>query len=128
MHFCPQKDARALDGDAARMYRRMHTYAPSMTEIFLDIHGRLPRLRRWVADLEAALGDTGRVRHSLEDGDDGQEHYRTVYVEVYGAADEVEALEHVQPILRELESDYESILRRGTTVWQWVAPAPPAVR
>ena len=98
-----------------------------MAEIFLDIAGTLPRLRRWVADLEAALGDTGRVRHTVEDGDDGQSHYRTIYVDVLDAASEVEALEHVQPILRELDSDEDvtPVLRRGTNVWQYVVPAPP---
>ena len=97
-----------------------------MTEVFLDIEGTLPRLRRWVADLEAALGDTGRVRHTLEAGDDGTAHYRTIHVDVFDAASEVEALEHVQTILRELDSDEDAtpVLRRGTTVMQYVVAAP----
>lgn len=92
-----------------------------MTEIFLTIEGDPEQVRSAVAELEAALGETGRVRepHPL-DGDGSQ--FTTIYVDVFDAENEADALVHIQPLLSRRFLD---MLRHGTTVMQWVVPAPP---
>jgi hypothetical protein len=74
-------------------------------------------------ELEAALGETGRVRapHPL-DGTGSQ--YTTIYADVFDAGNEADALVHIQPLLSER---FRDMLRDGTKVWQWVIPARPSV-
>jgi hypothetical protein len=94
-----------------------------MTEIFLTIEGNVEPVRSAIVELEAALGDTGRVRapHPV-DGNGSQ--FTTIYVDVFGVESEADALLHIQPLLSRRFLD---MLRYGTTVMQWVVPAPPPV-
>jgi hypothetical protein len=91
--------------------------------IQLLLEGSAPRLRQFMSDVQADLGQDGAVIGPVSDDHDPRE-WLPITVDVFGAADEVAALERVQPAIGVADPQRDTV-RGGTTVIQQFTPPPP---
>ena len=93
-------------------------------QIELHVEGSIERLRRFADELQAALGDEATVSGWLGTADpDDEPKSGTIYVDVFKAANEAEALKHAQPAIRRADPGL-TVVKGGTTAMEYFAPMP----
>jgi hypothetical protein len=93
--------------------------------IEIRVGGNEREIRRFADVLQAALGDDGEVQLRLGSADRGDQlKPGTVSVDVFEAGDEAEALDRVQPAVRQADPELR-LVEGGTWTRQLIVPKPP---